>query len=73
MGAAGIEARQMSDLKISGVYIDNNKMEGIVLSGIDGATLSGNAMTGNGAGLPASAPLVRVEGMLQDFGDSDVE
>lgn len=71
-GRAGIEARQMTDLKISGVYIDSNKMEGIVLSGIDGAALSGNAMTGNGAGLPASAPLVRVEGMLQDFGDSDV-
>jgi Ca2+-binding RTX toxin-like protein len=70
-GRAGIEVRQASDVTVSHVFINDNKLEGIVLSGVDGASLSGNAMSGNGKGLAVSATPVRIEGMLQNFGDTD--
>ncbi len=72
-GRAGIEARQTNDITISSVFIEGNAQEGIILSGVNGATLSGNAMTNNGTTLPTSAPHVRISGLLQDFGDSDLD
>ena len=70
-GRAGIEVRQAADVSIAGTWISGNKAEAIILSGVDGANLSHNTLLANGSGLSANAPAIRVEGMLQDFGDSD--
>lgn len=63
-GRAGIEVRQSSDVAISGTWITGNASDGIILSGVDGAKLSSNALAGNGGS-------VRIAGMMQDFGDTD--
>lgn len=63
-GRAGIEVRQVSGVSISDVWIDHNKAEGIILTGVNTATLSHNALQANGG-------TVRIEGFLQDFGDKD--
>ena len=70
-GRAGIEVRQSDGITIADTWISGNKAEGIILSGVDGANLSHNTLVGNGTGLSASASAIRVDGMLQDFGDSD--
>lgn len=70
-GRAGLEVRQATDIKISGVFIEGNAQEAIILSGVNGVTLDGNVITGNGTALSATAPHIRISGMLQDFGDTD--
>ncbi len=63
-GRAGIEVRQSNDILISGTWVTGNGSDGIILSGVDGAKLSNNALSGNGGDY-------RINGMLQDFGDTD--
>ena len=63
-GRAGIEVRQANGVTISDAWISGNAQEGIILTGVDGATLKHNTLAGNGG-------TVRVSGMLQDFGDTD--
>ena len=70
-GRAGIEVRQSAGVTIHDAWITGNKAEGIILSGVDGAALSGNVLSENGKALPATAPAIRIENMLQDFGDTD--
>ncbi|HRD78972.1 MAG TPA: right-handed parallel beta-helix repeat-containing protein [Hyphomicrobiaceae bacterium] len=70
-GRAGIEVRQTTGLVIDGVAITGNQKEGVVLSGVVGAELSGNLISGNGLALAPGAAPVRIEGLLQDFGDTD--
>lgn len=65
-GRAGIEVRQSADVSIQDTWISGNAREGIILSGVDGATLSNNALSGNGGGVP-----IRIEGFLQTFGDTE--
>ncbi len=65
-GRAGIEVRQAADVIIHDAWVSGNAREGIILSGVDGAVLSNNAIAGNGGATP-----IRVEGFLQTFGDSD--
>jgi parallel beta-helix repeat protein len=64
-GRAGIEVRQSMDVSISGATVAGNFDDGIILSGVSGATLQNNALSGNGG-------TIRIEGLLQDFADSDV-
>jgi Ca2+-binding RTX toxin-like protein len=63
---AGIEVRQAADVSIHDTWISGNAREGVVLSGVDGADISNNAITGNGGMAP-----IRVEGFLQTFGDTE--
>ena len=70
-GRAGIEVRQAAGISIADTWISGNKAEAVILSGVDGATLSHNTLAGNGGALSAAAPAIRIEGMLQDFGDTD--
>lgn len=65
-GRAGIEARQMSNLDISGVGITGNAMDGIMLSGVHGVTITGPIFDANG-----DIDAVRIDGYLQDFNDTD--
>ena len=64
-GRAGIEVRQADGIAISDTWISGNKAEGIVLTGVNGADLNHNTILANGNGP------YRIDGMLQDFGDSD--
>jgi Ca2+-binding RTX toxin-like protein len=63
-GRAGIEVRQAADVSIHDTWLSGNVREAIILSGVDGANLASNAMSGNGG-------TVRIEGFLQTFGDTD--
>ena len=71
-GRAGIEARQTVGVSISNVSISGNWSEGIILSGVDGGSIANNFLAGNGRALPAGAEQIRVQGMMQDFGDTDL-
>lgn len=64
-GRAGIEVRQTLDVSITGATITGNDDDGIILSGVNGATLANNALSGNGGA-------IRIEGLLQDFADTDI-
>ncbi len=70
-GRAGVEVRQTTNVSISNVAIAGNALEGIVLSGVDGGTVANNTLTGNGHALASGSEQIRVQGMLQDFGDTD--
>jgi Ca2+-binding RTX toxin-like protein len=65
-GRAGIEARQVSDLDISGAMISGNVMDGVMLAGVQGGNI--NALTfGNNGGSGG----VRIDNYLQTFKDTD--
>lgn len=66
-GRNGIEIKQASDISIDHVLITDNDSNAIQLSGVVRATIVGNVYSGNGGGLVP----VRIDGYLQDFGDSD--
>ena len=70
-GRAGIEVRQAEGVTIHDTWITGNKAEGIILSGVDGAALSGNVLSENGQALPVNTPAIRIENMVQDFGDTN--
>ena len=66
-GRNGIEIKQAANITIDHVVITNNDSDAIHLSGVVHATIFGNVYSGNGGGLVP----VRIDGYLQDFGDSD--
>ena len=66
-GRNGIEVKQASNVHIDHVEISNNADDGVHLSGVVHATIVGNIYSGNGGGVVP----VRIDGYLQDFGDSD--
>ncbi len=70
-GRAGIDVRQANNVSISNVAISGNAIEGIILSGVDGASVANNQLSGNGRTLASGSEQIRVQGMLQDFGDTD--
>ena len=66
-GRNGIEVKQAANIHIDNVLITDNDSDAVHLSGVVHATIVGNVYSGNGGGLVP----VRIDGYLQDFGDSD--
>ena len=63
----GIEARQTQDLTITNVAASGNGYHGIILSGVTGADLAGNALSNNNGG----GSQLRLKNYVQDFDDSE--
>lgn len=63
----GIDVHQAADILIQNVEISGNGTHGISLLGVERATLDGNSITD----VPATSKAVRLDGYLQDFGDTD--
>ncbi len=66
-GRAGIEIKEASHIDISHVTISANGMDGVLLSGVDGVSITANTYADNGG-----TGSVRIAGYLQDFTDADV-
>lgn len=66
-GIYGIDVHQAQDVIVEGVAISGNGAHGIMLAGVERASLLANTITD----VPAGSRPVQIAGYLQDFNDAD--
>lgn len=70
-GRAGIEVRQVANVKITGTEIIDNGSNGILLAGVEKVVIASNTIVSNGATAAEVTEPIKVSNYIQDFGDHD--